>query len=110
MMFLAHRYIPSTGQYQREELPGPPDFDHWLKCWNVLKTALLLLEQVDPEPLDLYSQFIDRLASMYGALCWWIVYQADVTMRQDEFERIHRHFVLAIAQGDTFLWESQTTK
>eukprot|EP00969_Alexandrium_andersonii_P173378 7664441-Alexandrium_andersonii.AAC.1 len=49
---------------------------------------MLLLEQCNPEPLDLYGEYIRVLHETYGSECWCLIYQADVRMRSEEFERI----------------------
>ena len=35
---------PETQTFKRRDLPGPPDFDTWLRSWKVFKCACLLLE------------------------------------------------------------------
>eukprot|EP00969_Alexandrium_andersonii_P179539 7936688-Alexandrium_andersonii.AAC.1 len=51
---------------------------------------MLLLKQCSPEPLDLYGQHIRSLHETYGSEVWFLIYQADVHMRSEEFERIRR--------------------
>ena len=58
LMFIAYRYNMHSGEWARQELPGPPDFSTWWKSWMVLKTTFLLLDAVAPEPLELYGEFI----------------------------------------------------
>ena len=41
-----------NGEYTKKELPGPPDFDTWWKCWRVFKTVFLLLRVVSAERLE----------------------------------------------------------
>eukprot|EP00969_Alexandrium_andersonii_P289954 12816434-Alexandrium_andersonii.AAC.1 len=61
---------------------------------------MLLLEQCSPEPLDLYGEHIRSLVETYGADAWYLVYQADVRMRSEEFERIWRRLrVETLAPG-----------
>ena len=90
LMFTGFTYSVQTGEWQRAQLPGPGDFSLWWKSWMVYRTALLLLRQVKIEPLDLYGEHIRCLHETYGAQAWFLVYQADVRMRSEEFERIRR--------------------
>eukprot|EP00971_Amphidinium_carterae_P243721 4840609-Amphidinium_carterae.1 len=39
--------LGADGTWTREELPGPPDFQSWWKCFRTYKTLLLLLDIVD---------------------------------------------------------------
>ena len=84
-------------------MPGPPDYLAWLRCWNVYQTALLLLGGFDQQPLSDYAEWIRALSEKYsqriGKDAWAIVYEADVRMRQEHFERIRRALDLHIASG-----------
>eukprot|EP00969_Alexandrium_andersonii_P126589 5595331-Alexandrium_andersonii.AAC.2 len=40
---VAFSFNVASGTWARQELPGPPDVEAWVKCWNVFKTAMLLL-------------------------------------------------------------------
>ena len=89
-MFTAFAYNVQTGEWSRQELPGPPTFEAWWKSWVVYRTALLLLQEVNPEPLDLYGEFIRTLRETLGDSAWFLIYQGDQRMRSEEFERIRR--------------------
>jgi hypothetical protein len=56
----------------------------------VYKTTLLLLGAAKPAQLDAYAEHIRKQAEMHGPTCWSIIYQADVRMRSEEFDRIRR--------------------
>ena len=104
LMFTAFTYSVQTGEWQRQELPGPPNFESWWKSWLVYKTTLLLLDACSPEPLDLYGEHIRSLRERLGDEVWFLIYQADVRMRSEEFERIRRRLlngVPASASGPT---------
>ena len=88
----AHLYNPQDGSWRKAELPGPPSIDDWWRSWMVYKCTLLLLDAVKPEPLELYGEHIRSLATDYGPACWFLVYQADVRMRSEEFERLRPDF------------------
>eukprot|EP00969_Alexandrium_andersonii_P301718 13337384-Alexandrium_andersonii.AAC.1 len=40
---VAFTFNVASGTWIRQELPGPPNVDAWVTCWNVFKTAMLLL-------------------------------------------------------------------
>ena len=79
-----------NGEYVRKELPGPPDFEAWWRSWRVLKTVYLLLKICSAERLDSYGEHIRKLHIRFGPEFWWIVYQADIKMRLEHFERLRR--------------------
>ena len=87
---VANYYEPSDGTWRRVELPGPPDFEVWWKCWLVFRCTMLLLQASKPEPLDLYGELMRTMSQTYGPSCWFLIYQADVRMRSEELERIRR--------------------
>jgi hypothetical protein len=78
LMYVAFVHAPD-GSWQRRELPGPPDFDHWWASWRVLRTAFLLL-----------GADIRALNARYGQAAWFLVYTADVRMRSEQLERVRR--------------------
>jgi hypothetical protein len=82
--------ISPDGNWKRTELRGPPGYDVWWASWRVLRTALVLFEEVTPEVLDNYAELIRKHAKSYNDDIWFILYQADVRMRQEQFERILR--------------------
>jgi hypothetical protein len=91
-----HGYnIGANGQLARVELLGPASFEEWRKSYAILRTALIMLEQVDPAALDAYSANIERLSRRYGTAIWTVLYQADVRMRLEQMERIRRRGVEA---------------
>ena len=77
-------YFLSTvsGEWQRKELPGPPDFEAWWKSFRVYKTAMVLLALCSSERLEAYGELIRDLSSKFP---WHLVYQADVRMRSDNY-------------------------
>ena len=99
MTFLSYTFQPADGTLKRQELPGPSSFIDWWRSWVVLKTALLLLGAVQPERLDAYGEHVRTLNDRFGADTWFIIYQADARMRQEEFERIHRRAVMGRTPG-----------
>jgi hypothetical protein len=93
-------FVPELGSWKTTEQPGPPDFQSWWKSWNVFKTTMLLLGAAKPAQLDSYAEHIRKQIEDYGQTCWSIVYQADVRMRSEEFDRIRRRLSIAFFKLD----------
>ena len=89
LAYCAYTFQPD-GTWHKRELPGPPSWDHWWASYRVLRTAFLLLEVADPEILDNYGELIRSFVTTYGARAWFIVYNADIRMRSEHFDRIRR--------------------
>ena len=86
----AWSYLPN-GTWIRRELPGPPSFEYWWSSFRVLRTTFLLLGAVDTELLDNYGELVRSFHSKYGHEAWFLIYMADVKMRNEHFDRIRRH-------------------
>jgi hypothetical protein len=93
-------FVPELGSWKTTEQPGPPDFQSWWKSWNVFRTSMLLLSAAKPAQLDSYAEHIRKQVEDYGQTCWSIVYQADVRMRSEEFDRIRRRLSIAYFKLD----------
>ena len=100
LTYCSYTFLPD-GSWQRRELPGPPSFDHWWACFRVLRTIFLLLGVVPPEIIDNYGEMVRSFHAMYGDAVWFLIYQADVLMRCEQFERIRRHVERQAAAGGT---------
>ena len=102
LTYMAWTYLPD-GSWQRRELQGPPSFEHWWASFRVLRTTYLLLDAVATETLDNYGELIRGFVSQYGDGVWFLVYNADVRMRAERFQRLRRHaerdHALATAAG-----------
>ena len=111
---ISHTYDPSSGEWRRQDLPGPPDMDTWWRSWMVFRTTMLLLQQAKAEPLDLYGERMRDMATTYGQQCWFIIYNADVRMRHEEMERIRRRTAIDTGSvpdwNQTFLLASKATQ
>ena len=79
-----------NGTWQRRELPGPPTFELWWSSFRVLRVVYLLLEIVDAETIDSYGELVRTFTQTYGDNAWFIVYNADVRMRAEQWERLRR--------------------
>ncbi len=99
LTFISYHYNAPEGTWKRLELPGPPDFDSWGKSWLVLKCTFLLLGGFKPERLDLYGEHLRSFLTTYGPDCWFLIYQADVRMRSEHFERIRRRLQINFDTG-----------
>jgi hypothetical protein len=91
--------IGPDGRMRKVELRGPSDYDSWWASWRVLRTALILFEAVSPEVLDNYAELIRKFSKAYNEQVWFILYQADVRMRQEHFERLIRKMERGLALG-----------
>ena len=83
-------FDPGTSKWVQKSLRGPPSFDIWLKCWNVFKVSMIMLEQASTASLDAYEARIRELASETCPHCWFLVYQADTRFRSEYFEKVLR--------------------
>ena len=102
LVYCAYQQRPD-GSFKKVELPGPPDFEHWWRCWRVFRTTMLLLELAEPEHLDVYAESIRQLALRYTQACWFIVYTGDVRLRSEHLERIRRTAETEAATAGTSL-------
>ena len=90
LTMVAFTYQVESGTWKRIEVPGPPDFATWWRCWLVFKTTLLLLGCVSTERLEHYGEFMRHLCETYGHEVWFIIAQADDRFRSEEMERLRR--------------------
>jgi hypothetical protein len=99
----ALQYNPVDGSWKRKEQDGPASFDSWWKSWRVFKTTMLLLDAALPERLDRYAEHIRDLVTTYGHPQWWLIYRADVRMRQEHMSRMFRRHCLVLPEpGSSF--------
>eukprot|EP00971_Amphidinium_carterae_P268239 5321903-Amphidinium_carterae.2 len=76
LKFASYTFTPD-GSWTRSELPGPPDFPTWWRCYRTYKTLLLLLDLVDVEPLDNYGEKVrDHMCWMEVSRGWWPLFPA----------------------------------
>ena len=85
--------LDSMGEWQRKEMPGPPNHEAWFAIFRCVRTTFLLLDRMSVERMDAYTlNTSDPLrrgsAETAGTLC--TLYTADVRMRSEQFERIRR--------------------
>eukprot|EP00974_Lingulodinium_polyedra_P091363 8857807-Lingulodinium_polyedra.AAC.1 len=70
--------IGADGVLTRVELTGPSSFAEWESCFAILKTALIMLDQVAPATVEFYYTVVKEYHHRYGAEIWALLYQADV--------------------------------
>jgi hypothetical protein len=90
LTYVTQNFDPGSNSWHRHELPGPPDFDSWIRSWQVYECCLLLLKITKTERLKQYAELIRGYALEYGTAAWPIVYQAEVRMRSERFDRLRR--------------------
>ena len=104
LKLVAHHLTPG-GDYVPYEVPGPPDFAAWQAAFRVFSTAMRALGAATQTRLTIYAKKIEKFNETYGALCWWLIAQADQRMRSEQMERIRRRLELekqtATAAGST---------
>jgi len=79
-----------SGTWQRRELPGPPTFELWWSSFRVLRVVYLLLEIFDAQTIEGYWEFVRTFTQTYGGAAWFIVYNADIRMRAEQWERLRK--------------------
>lgn len=80
--------LTKSGALSQAELYGPPDLDSWRSCYDVWCNAMIMLDQIDLGPLQLYKNRIELLHSRYGeSRVWSLLYQADTRSRLEHLPR-----------------------
>ena len=82
--------LQHDGSFANQEFKGPPSYEMWDQCYQILRTGLIFLGEVDLGPLEMYRNRIKRYIAKWGPGLWHLVYQADVRMRREEMELIRR--------------------
>jgi hypothetical protein len=76
------------GTLHTVEILGPPTLEAWKESYDVLFTALIMLDVVRRPHLAAYRAKICALHAQYGPRCWALLYQADVRCRSEHMELI----------------------
>ena len=71
------------GVLQTRLLHGPSSFADWAACYDVFKSAMIMLSAARPGVLDKYAEGIRQLWHTYGD--WAVIHSADVAMRSREW-------------------------
>jgi hypothetical protein len=78
------------GELHVSEIKGPKTDDEWEACFEVFKTAAIMLSIANLEAMIRYQALIKKYHTAYGQVCWALLYQADSRMRCEQFEIILR--------------------
>jgi hypothetical protein len=79
------------GTLRTMEILGPPTLAEWKESYDVLYTALIMLDAVRRPQLDAYRAKMQLYQAQYGERTWALQYQADVRCRQEQMPRLkHR--------------------
>jgi hypothetical protein len=104
-MKVAGLIMVGQGEFAPHEYRGPPDYEHWLACWEVYQTAMIMLDACSPPYLLAYAALIGHYNKRYGARCWALIYQMESRFRKETMERGRRQanddLDEAIARGGT---------
>jgi hypothetical protein len=76
------------GTLHSVEILGPPCLEEWKQSYDVLFTALIMLDCVRRPALAAYRAHICQLHAQYGPRCWALLYQADARCRSENMERL----------------------
>eukprot|EP00439_Symbiodinium_sp_Y106_P037384 s2320_g4.t1 len=87
--FTAYQLNVATGEWTKQEQPGPASYHAWVEAWKVLRTSLLL-EVADSERLDAYSEHIRGYVTQFGDQAWWLIYREECRLRSEHMERLRR--------------------
>ena len=88
--------MDSAGAFNQVELFGPPTLEAWLASYDVLATALLMLDAVSRPKLAAYRKKISTYHAQYGGpKIWHLLYQADVRCRQEHMEALNYRLAAA---------------
>ena len=77
------------GSCQRKELSRPPSLKFWWASFRVYRAALRALDAAPPKILDNNGKMAWGHSTLYGD-AWFVVYNAYVRMRSEQFERLRR--------------------
>jgi hypothetical protein len=67
---------------------GPSSLTDWKESYDVLYTAMLMIDAVRRPQLEAYRAKISLLSAQYGEKCWALLYQADVRCRSEFMQRL----------------------
>ena len=97
--FLSYHLSPATGDWVRREQPGPSSFHDWYRIWKCYRAGMLLLQCVEAERLDAYSEMVRGFVQQYGEDAWPFISRADVRMRSKHLDRLRRELRASPAYG-----------
>ena len=81
-------FLPD-GSWQRKEVPGRPSLEFWWASFRVYRAALRALDAGPPKILDNDGEMARGHSTLYSG-AWFVVFNADVLLRSEQFERLRR--------------------
>ena len=81
------------GVLQTKLLHGPQSFSDWQSCWEVFKSAMVMLKAATLGALNRYEEGLRQLWLTYGD--WAVLSEADNAMRSREWTIVHDEFLAA---------------
>ena len=64
-------------------IKGPPDFEHWISCWEVYQCGKISANVCIPAVFIAYALVIKELNKAYDEWCLPLMYQQDVRFRHE---------------------------
>ena len=58
------------GTFRRAELKGPPDYQTWVACMMVFRSAVVMLGVIGVTAIENYVKEVGGLAADYGTSVW----------------------------------------
>ena len=86
----AYLWDHNAGRMILKNLRGPPSFEVWLKCWDVFKTAMVMLEQASTSSLEAYEATNREYSTEQYSRCWFLIYIADTRARSEYWDKLLR--------------------
>ena len=101
--------LQEDGSWKQLEIPGPPSFEAWEACWEIYKTALLMLryqanaagirkDVMTWAALEEYRNRVVKLNRAYPE-CWHLLVAAEDRCRGENLERTRRLLSRALVEG-----------
>ena len=90
------------GVLQTKLLHGPQSFADWQSCWEVFKSAMVMLKAATLGALNRYEEGLRQLWLTYGD--WAVLSEADNAMRSREWTIVHDELLAAGTLDSNMPW------
>lgn len=94
--------LHASGEFKLVEISGPPTYQDWVACYELLITGLIGFNVVDLGHLLGYQTKVREYFEKYGSSMWILIYQAENRMRLEQMERLHRTLHLERTKAEEF--------
>ena len=84
-----HGYMDTNGVWRTKEIPGPANWDDWCECFEVFRTAAIMLDIASDMTLEIYKSELEKRAKRFQGM-WHLVAMADMRCRSEWLEQEHR--------------------